>query len=53
MFWKLLLLAGVLIGGLWFMGYRPADLQQAANKVSRTSAASISPTGSDGSDWGV
>jgi hypothetical protein len=52
MIWKLLFLVGVLLGGLWFVGYRPADLQKAASKVSRTNAAGISPTGSDGSDWG-
>ena len=53
MIWKLLLLTGVGLGALWFMGYRPADLHEAASRVSRANAAAISPDGRAEGDWGI
>ena len=53
MIWKLIALAALVLGGLWYAGYRPADLERAADSVSRTNAAGISPDRRAPGDWGL
>jgi hypothetical protein len=53
MIWKLIALAALVLGGLWYAGYRPADLERAAESVSRTNAAGISPDRRAPGDWGL
>ncbi|MGX7925235.1 hypothetical protein ACWPMX_01530 [Tsuneonella sp. HG094] len=49
---RLLLAAALLFGGLYLLGYRPAELKQAAHNVSDAGASGISPNGGGESDWG-
>ncbi|ANY19835.1 hypothetical protein A6F68_01318 [Tsuneonella dongtanensis] len=52
MFWKLVMLAGVVTIGMAVLGYGPAELKRAANDLSSTNASAISPSGGDAGGWG-
>jgi hypothetical protein len=49
--WKLLFIVGLIGGTLWYMGYGPADLKQAAASASDSTASAISPYSAN-DDWG-